>query len=116
MLTGITRVSKESIFSDLNNLVVVTTTSQEYADCFGFTETEVFHALDERGLGDQKEAVKLWYDGFKFGELENIYNPWSITNFLKFKRFRFYWVNTSSNGLVSQLLQSADREVNIHYL
>ena len=91
LLTGITRVSKESIFSDLNNLEVVTTTSEKYEDSFGFTEDEVFHALEERGLGDQKEAVKQWYDGFRFGELAGVYNPWSITNFLDKKKFRLYW-------------------------
>ncbi len=111
LLTGITRVSKESIFSDLNNLEVVTTTSEKYKDCFGFTEDEVFHALEERGLGDQKEAVKQWYDGFRFGDLAGVYNPWSITNFLDKKKFRLYWANTSSNGLVSRLLQTADKSV-----
>ncbi len=111
LLTGITRVSKESIFSDFNNLVVVTTTSCVYEDSFGFTEEEVFRALDNRGLGDQKETVKQWYDGFTFGEQRDIYNPWSIINFLKFKRFGTYWANTSSNGLVSRLLQSADQDV-----
>ena len=111
LLTGITRVSKESIFSDLNNLMVVTSTVRKYEDCFGFTEAEVFHALEERGLGDQKEAVKHWYDGFKFGELESIYNPWSIINFLDQKEFRLYWANSSSNGLISQLLQSSDQDV-----
>lgn len=69
IMTGITRVSKESIFSDLNNLKVITTTSDEYADAFGFTEKEVFEALEERGLGSEKQKVKEWYDGFI---LENI--------------------------------------------
>ncbi len=111
LLTGITRVSKESIFSDLNNLVVVTATTKKYEDSFGFTEQEVFHALDNRGLGDQKEAVKQWYDGFTFGSLRDVYNPWSIINFLDQKEIRLYWANTSSNGLVSRLLQSADNDV-----
>ncbi len=111
LLTGITRVSKESVFSDLNNLKVVTTTTEKYEDSFGFTEEEVFHALEERGLGDQKEAVKQWYDGFTFGRLRDIYNPWSITNFLDEKRFLPYWANTSSHGLVSRLLQTADKSV-----
>ena len=75
---GITRVSKESIFSDLNNLEVVTTTSEKYADIFGFTEAEVFDALDEYGLSAGKEEVKKWYDGFTFGKVADIYNPWSI--------------------------------------
>ena len=91
IMTGITRVSKESIFSDLNNLNVVTTTSEEYATCFGFTETEVFDALAEYQLTDQKEMVKKWYDGFTFGTHKDIYNPWSITNFLDKKQFRPYW-------------------------
>lgn len=67
-MTGITRVSKESIFSDLNNLVVITTTSNQYETAFGFTEKEVFKALDEQGLSNEKEEVKTWYDGFSFGD------------------------------------------------
>ena len=81
VMTGITRVSKESIFSDLNNLKVVSTTSDEYATSFGFTEEEVFHALDEYGYMDKKDMVKRWYDGFVFGTHKDIYNPWSIINF-----------------------------------
>ena len=111
MLTGITRVSKESIFSDLNNLKVVTTTSEEYAACFGFTEEEVFAALDSFGLSSQKEAVKQWYDGFTFGSQEDIYNPWSITNYLKEKKFQAYWASTSSNGLVNQLIRTSQSGV-----
>lgn len=107
MLTGITRVSKESIFSDLNNLKVVTTTSEEYAACFGFTEEEVFTALDSFQLSSQKEAVKQWYDGFTFGSQEDIYNPWSITNYLDKKQVRSYWADTSSNGLISKLIRKA---------
>ena len=72
----------QSMFSDLNNLKVVTTTSDEYATAFGFTEEEVFAALDKCGLGDKKEEVKRWYDGFVFGRYSDIYNPWSILNFL----------------------------------
>ena len=87
IMTGITRVSKESIFSDLNNLVAITTTSNQYETAFGFTEEEVFNALDEQGLSDKKEEVKMWYDGFTFGDKKDIYNPWSIINFLKFKRY-----------------------------
>ena len=73
-MTGITRISKESFFSDLNNLEVVTTTSEKYADCFGFTEEEVFQALDEYGLSDKRNEVKSWYDGFRFGPVRDIYN------------------------------------------
>ena len=83
IMTGITRVSKESIFSDLNNLVVVTTTSNQYETAFGFTEEEVFNSLDEQGLSDKKDIVKTWYDGFTFGDKKDIYNPWSIINFLE---------------------------------
>lgn len=111
IMTGITRVSKESIFSDLNNLRVVTTTSNLYADCFGFTEEEVFAALDEYGMGDKKDEVKQWYDGFTFGEHRDIYNPWSITNYLDEHRLYPYWASTSSNGLVSRLIRTASADV-----
>lgn len=111
VMTGITRVSKESIFSDLNNLRVVTTTSDLYADCFGFTEKEVFDSLEKFGMSDKKELVKNWYDGFTFGEYRDIYNPWSITNCLKEKKIYPYWASTSSNGLVSKLIQSASVEI-----
>lgn len=107
VMTGITRVSKESVFSDLNNLTVITTTSDQYADCFGFTEEEVFKSLDQFGMSDKKQIVKQWYDGFSFGPFKDIYNPWSITNYLKEKKLRPYWAYTSSNGLISKLLQSA---------
>ena len=105
IMTGITRVSKESIFSDLNNLVVVTTTSNQYETVFGFTEEEVFNALDEHGISDKKGEVKKWYDGFTFGDKKDIYNPWSIINFLKFKSLKTYWADSSSNGLINSLVQ-----------
>ncbi len=111
VMTGITRVSKESMFSDLNNLNVVTTTSDEYSSCFGFTEEEVFASLDMFGLSDKKAEVKKWYDGFTFGSHKDIYNPWSITSYLDKKRLAPYWASTSSNGLVSRLLQTASAEV-----
>ncbi len=111
VMTGITRVSKESIFSDLNNLKVITTTSSKYGEFFGFTEEEVFHALDDYGMGDQKENVKKWYDGFTFGKYTDIYNPWSITNYLDERRLGTYWANTSSNGLISTLIQQGNTEV-----
>lgn len=111
VMTGITRISKESIFSDLNNLEVVTTTSEEYADAFGFTEAEVAAALEEFGLSDRAQEVKLWYDGFTFGRLSDIYNPWSIINYLNKKKAGLYWVNTSSNRLVGKLLREGNREV-----
>ena len=111
IMTGITRVSKESIFSDLNNLKVVTTTSDEYAESFGFTEKEVFDALDEYGLSDKKQEVKRWYDGFIFGNHEDIYNPWSILNYLDTGKLAAYWANTSSNSLVGKLLREGNRRI-----
>ena len=111
IMTGITRVSKESVFSDLNNLKVVTTTSEKYADCFGFTEGEVFAALEEYGLADQKQLVKDWYDGFIFGSKKDIYNPWSIINFLDDKKVGVYWANTSSNRLVGKLIREGSASV-----
>lgn len=110
IITGITRISKESIFSDLNNLKIVTVSSETYAECFGFTESEVFDAMDEYGLSDQKQVVKQWYDGFTFGRHTDIYNPWSIINYLDERKLGCYWVNTSSNGLVNQLMRKGDAE------
>lgn len=112
IITGITRISKESIFSDLNNLDVVTTTSNEYALSFGFTEEEVFQALEDVGLGKEKENVKHWYDGFTFGKCTDIYNPWSITSFIKRKgKYSAYWANTSSNGLINSLIRTGKVEL-----
>ena len=111
MMTGITRVSKESIFSDLNNLEVVTTTSNKYMDCFGFTEDEVFMALEEYDKSGQKQQIKDWYDGFCFGERREIYNPWSFINFLDKGRVGTYWANTSSNSLVNKLMREGSPEV-----
>lgn len=111
IMTGITRVSKESVFSDLNNLKVVTTTSCKYADCFGFTEEEVFAALEEFGLSDRKQQVQDWYDGFSFGKITDIYNPWSIINFLDERRVGAYWANTSANNLVGKLVREGSPEI-----
>jgi len=111
LMTGITRVSKESIFSDLNNLKVVTATSDEYATSFGFTEQEVFAALEECGRGAEKEQVKRWYDGFIFGRHRDIYNPWSILNFLDTGNFTTYWANTSSNSLVGKLIREGSSRI-----
>ena len=111
IMTGITRVSKESIFSDLNNLKVVTTTSDEYATSFGFTEEEVFAALEECDLAGEKEEVKRWYDGFTFGRHKDIYNPWSILNFIDTGAYGTYWANTSANSLVGKLLREGERRI-----
>ena len=110
IMTGITRISKESIFSDLNNLTVVTTTSEKYCTQFGFTEEEVFRALDLMGMLESREDVKHWYDGFTFGSQRDVYNPWSITNFLEEKELKPYWANSSSNRLVSLLIRQGNTQ------
>lgn len=115
IMTGITRVSKESIFSDLNNIKVVTTTSNEYSTSFGFTEGEVFNALEEYGYHDRKAEVKQWYDGFIFGEQRDIYNPWSILNFLDTGKIATYWANTSSNSLIGKLVREGNRRVKMNF-
>ena len=111
LMTGITVVSSQSMFSDFNNLKAITTTSKEYATSFGFTEEEVFQALDENGLGAEKKKVKMWYDGFVFGEYNDIYNPWSIINFLDTGVYDSYWSNTSSNALANKLLQEGNHGI-----
>lgn len=111
IMTGITRISRESIFSDLNHLKVVTTTSNKYADCFGFTAEEVFNSLKEYGLEARTNEVKKWYDGFCFGKVKDIYNPWSILNYLDNRTAAPYWVNTSSNHLIGKLLQEGNKQV-----
>ena len=111
IMTGITRVSKESIFSDLNHLEVVTTTSDKYATSFGFTEEEVFSALDYFRMPEKKDEVKTWYDGFVFGSCKDIYNPWSILNFLDKGKLGAYWANTSSNSLVGNLIRTGNRKL-----
>ena len=111
IMTGITRISKESMFSDLNNLKVCTTTSKEYATCFGFSEKEVFAAMDMYGYSHQKEEVKRWYDGFIFGNQKDMYNPWSIIQFLSVGDFKNYWVNTSSNALVNHLMKTGSKNI-----
>ena len=111
VMTGITRISKGSIFSDLNNLEVVTSTSNKYEDVFGFTQAEVSAALQEFGLSGWEGQVRDWYDGFTFGQKKDIYNPWSIINFLDAKRLSAYWANTSSNSLAGKLIQQGSREV-----
>jgi hypothetical protein len=110
VITGILRISKESIFSDLNNFAVFTTLNDKYSEQFGMTEKEVWDALDYYGLESYKEGVKDWYNGYVFGNTEGIYNPWSVLNFLdSYKEgLRPHWVNTSSNLLVKKLLTNSD--------
>ena len=111
IMTGITRVSKESIFSDLNNLEVVTSISDKYSDCFGFTEEEVSAALKEYALTDRELQVREWYDGFTFGHRTDIYNPWSIVNYLDKRAIGIYWANTSSNSLVGKLIREGSPDI-----
>ena len=112
LITGITRVAKESIFTGMNNLSVITTTSNKYMTSFGFTEEEVFTALDDAGYGEQKAKVKRWYDGFTFGVYADIYNPWSIVSFInEGGKYDTYWSNTSGNGLVNQLIQKGTPDI-----
>ena len=112
LITGITRISKESIFSDLNNPEVITTTSNAYAKAFGFTESEVFEALESMGLGGEKQGVKHWYDGFKFGNIPAIYNPWSIANFINNRgEYDAYWADSSSNELVNSLIRRSSPDI-----
>ncbi len=113
LMTGITRVSRESIFSDLNHLKVVTATSEKYASSFGFTEDEVLAALEEYGLQEEMQRVREWYDGFRFGKCGSIYNPWSIINFLDERKYKDYWANTSSNMPASDLIQKSAADVKI---
>ena len=108
LVTGITRVASESIFSDMNNPAVVTTTTPQYERAFGFTQDEVDAALEEFGYEEDREAVREWYDGFTFGNVADVYNPWSITSYLKHRSLEAHWVNTSSNGLVSSLVRRGD--------
>ena len=115
LMTGITRVSKESIFSDLNNLVVITTTSELYAEYFGFTQKEVDDALNEYQWPEQKDIVKEWYDGFTFGNKKDIYNPWSIINFQKSGKVGTYWANTSANSLVGKLIREGSRDIKLSF-
>ncbi len=113
LMTGITRISKESIFSDMNHLTVVTSTSNKYETAFGFTQEEVSAALLEFGMSGREGKVKDWYDGFTFGEKTDIYNPWSIINFLKDKKLSTYWANTSSNSLVGKLIREGSKDVKV---
>ncbi len=112
LITGVTRVSRESIFSDLNNLNIVTTSTPKYQAAFGFTQGEVDEALAEYGLSSKRDAVRDWYDGFTFGGVGHVYNPWSVTKLLESGGlFEAYWANTSGNGLVSEVVRRGDRRL-----
>ena len=105
VLTGIIRVIKAGIFSDLNNLRTYTILSEMYTDSYGLTEEEVEKSLKDYGIEQEISNVKDWYDGYKFGDSE-VYNPWSILNFLQYKELRAYWVDTSGNDLIKDVLKN----------
>ena len=116
MVTGCLRISKESIFTGLNNLKVISVTSQTYAEHFGFTPEEVKQMLRDYGLEENLETVQRWYDGYRFGDAE-VYNPWSVINYIdscyknKHAFAKPYWSNTSSNSIVRNLVEHADISV-----
>ena len=110
IMTGIIRVIKAGIFSDLNNLKVYSILDKEYSDFFGFTQEEVKKALEDFKIEYELPDVKSWYDGYKFGNSE-VYNPWSILNFLQHRELEAYWVKTSSNFLIKEALKNTNLDV-----
>lgn len=109
VLTGIIRVAQAGIFSDLNNFISYTTLNDEYSQSFGLVEDEVKAMLDYYKIGYEMLEVKKWYDGYSFGK-SDIYNPWSILNFVQFKELKSYWINTSSNFMIRELLEHTREE------
>ena len=107
VLTGVSRVAKESIFSGANNFKVFTVLDNEFADDFGITEEEMDKVIEDFKVEDDKEEIKKWYDGYKIGNVEGIYNPWSILNYLTDRQLKQYWVNTSSNDLIKLILKNS---------
>ena len=107
VLTGVSRVAKESIFSGANNFDVYTILNNEFADDFGITTEEMDKVIEDFGEEDNKEEIKKWYDGYRVGNLEGIYNPWSVINYLAKKELRPYWVNTSSNDLIKLTIKNS---------
>ena len=107
VLTGVSRVAKESIFSGANNFKVFTVLDDEFSDDFGITEKEMDKIIEDFEVQDEKEEIKKWYDGYIIGHTEGIYNPWSILNYLKNKELKPYWVNTSSNDLIKLILKNS---------
>ena len=110
ILTGIIRVAQAGIFSDLNNFTNYTILNNEYSDCFGLVESEVKAMLDYYNIGYEMPEVKSWYNGYSFGENE-IYNPWSILKYVQFKKVKSYWVNTSGNALILNMLLASNSTV-----
>ena len=111
VLTGIIRVIKTGIFSDLNNLKVYSILEKKYSEFFGFTEEEVKKALQYFNIEEELANVKYWYDGYKFGNSE-LYNPWSIINFLDGRELKNYWVGTSENFLIKNILENSTSRIN----
>ena len=111
LLTGVYRVAKEDIFSGLNNLVVYTILDDFYSPYFGFTEEEVKKMLSDFNMEDRYEEIKKWYDGYTFGNAEGIYNPWSVIECVRRKVAQAYWINTSSNDLIRELILKSPSNV-----
>ena len=107
LLTGVSRVAKESIFSGANNFDVYTVLDDEFSDDFGITEKEMDKVIEDFEVQDEKEEIKKWYDGYTIGNTEGIYNPWSILNYLTDRKLMPYWVNTSSNDLIKIILKNS---------
>ena len=107
ILTGVSRIAKESLFSGMNNFKVYTIMDNEFADDFGITEDEMKKIIKDFNIQDEEKEIKKWYDGYKIGNVEGIYNPWSILNYLTDKELKPYWVNTSSNDLIKRILEKS---------
>ena len=107
VITGVSRIAKESIFSGANNFDVYTVLDDEFSDDFGITEEEMEKAIQDFGIEEDRKEIKKWYDGYRIGNTEGIYNPWSILNYLKNKQLKQYWVNTSSNDLIKLVLKNS---------
>lgn len=114
LLTGITRITKESLFSDLNHLAVYGITSTGYETSYGFTEDEVRNILKCQDV-EEMQLVKEWYDGYNFGNVTDIYNPWAIVNYLNFRQLRPYWANSGGTGLIKHLLERAPKELKLDF-
>ena len=112
IITGIIRVIKAGIFSDLNNLRVYSILDKQYSDFFGFTEKEVEKILIDFNIEYNLPEVKSWYDGYRFGDTE-VYNPWSILNFVQNRELEGYWIGTSGNFLIKEVLKDSNSEINI---
>ncbi len=107
VLTGVSRVAKESIFSGANNFKVFTVLDNEFADDFGITSEEMDKVMKDFNVEDDKDEIKKWYDGYRIGNVEGIYNPWSVFNYLTDKQLKPYWVNTSSNDLIKLTVKNS---------